>query len=563
MENSEIEGFAPEALNEWLKGPQGWVLFTPSDLLRSYLQQALPQEGLAATEDRVPVWSVTRNRIARDVLRVVGPRCYFSITEGLVNDPTSSLLSSWALGFRDHFFRRIHQEIERLLIERSESLETVLGELKQVEDSRVAPIQRALLGAWHKLRALGRSADHSFLPQTIRSALQIKRQLRTILEQHKTEEWPESERQNLVALEKGILESVNQITDVADESVDSVLRKIPFVYHEYRLRAADGAGLYRTDKMALVNDRRIDPIELDMPLYVALLIIRGTFGDETATRRRSDSITDRLRSEFRYFVAVDEATDFSAVELACMRLLAHPAFDSATFSGDLMQRMTGQGILEWSEVSKLVAAPERHELRFSYRQTKKLLKIAARLFERAIGRPAPFEAGFAESPADPDVLHCQCSSQASTAEWLVGRIGEVYELCGQSLPSIAILVPDEGYVNPVADLIRQPLLEAYGIDTEACLDGRILGTQSKVRVFSVRFIKGLEFEAVFFVAVDKMVAHSPDLLDRFLYVGLTRARSFLGLTTQSGMPMELTHVTDCFIHDSWKHLLPTPTGEFS
>ena len=78
-------------------------------------------------------------------------------------------------------------------------------------------------------------------------------------------------------------------------------------------------------------------------------------------------------NEFRYVVVVDEATDFSAIELACMRLLAHPIFNCATFSGDPMQRMTNQGIGDWQEISELVETPEFHELRFSYRQSKKSL----------------------------------------------------------------------------------------------------------------------------------------------------------------------------------------------
>jgi superfamily I DNA/RNA helicase len=214
--------------------------------------------------------------------------------------------------------------------------------------------------------------------------------------------------------------------------------------------------------------------------------------------------------------------------------------------------MTAHGIGDWPEISELVDQPESHELRFSYRQSKKLLKIAARLFEKSVGRPAPFEAGFAASPDDPEPLHHRTPSHDSAAQWLCKRVGEIYEICGQLLPSIAVLVPSEEEVAPLADLLREPLLEAYGIETEACLDGRILGTQTKVRVFSVQFIKGLEFEAVFFIGADRMAKIAPSLVERFLYVGLTRARSFLGVTTTSGFPSELAHVSNFFTHNSWK-----------
>jgi superfamily I DNA/RNA helicase len=328
---------------------------------------------------------------------------------------------------------------------------------------------------------------------------------------------------------------------------------LPVTYQEYRLRASEGGRFYRPDAIGAVNDRRLDPLELDTLIYVALLTVRGAFPRDDFAHRPGGGITQRLINEFRYVVAVDEATDFSAVELACMRLLAHPIFDCATFSGDPMQRMTGHGIGDWSEIGELVEAPESHELRFSYRQSKKLLKIAACLFEKSVGRPAPFEAGFAESPDDPDALHYQAPSREAVADWLTGRIGEIYQICGQLLPSVAVLVPSEDQVRALADQIRQPLLESYGIETEACLDGRILGTQAKVRVFSVQFIKGLEFEAVFFVSADQMAATTPGLLERFLYVGLTRARSFLGVTTASGLPQELAHVASFFVTNSWSN----------
>ena len=47
-------------------------------------------------------------------------------------------------------------------------------------------------------------------------------------------------------------------------------------------------------------------------------------------------------------------------------------------------------------------------------------------------------------------------------------------------------------------------------------------------------IKGLEFEAVFFVGLDRLVEQEPDLFDKYLYVGATRAATYLGVTV-SGM----------------------------
>jgi DNA helicase IV len=60
-----------------------------------------------------------------------------------------------------------------------------------------------------------------------------------------------------------------------------------------------------------------------------------------------------------------------------------------------------------------------------------------------------------------------------------------------------------------------------------------------VRVFSVEHIKGLEFEAVFFVDVDELATFYPDTYEKYLYVGVTRAATYLGMTCSNTLPSKL------------------------
>ena len=342
-----------------------------------------------------------------------------------------------------------------------------------------------------------------------------------------------------------------------EEALESALRKIPIVYQEYRLRAAEGGIFYHASAMGSVNDKRVDPIELDSLIYTALKVLRESIAGRDIIQRAGNSITQRLINEFRYVVAIDEATDFSSVELACMRLLSHPAFDCTTFTGDLMQRMTTEGIKNWDEIGDLVSpTPEIHHLKLVYRQSPKLLQIAAQLYQQAINQPPQFLAGYAGSVNDPDPLWFSEESNEKQADWIIKRIGELHKIWGESLP-IAIFVPSETDVTQTAELLSTPLFEEYGITVEACLQGRMLGTQANVRVFSIQYIKGLEFEAVFFLGTDRMATVSPELVDKFLYVGLTRARSFLAVITHNEFPQELSHVQHFFQQGSWEHLVPT------
>jgi UvrD-like helicase C-terminal domain len=67
----------------------------------------------------------------------------------------------------------------------------------------------------------------------------------------------------------------------------------------------------------------------------------------------------------------------------------------------------------------------------------------------------------------------------------------------------------------------------------------------------VQHIKGLEFEGVFFVGVDGLAERMPNLFDKYLYVGATRAAFYLGLTTGGPeLPAKMASLSSAFV-DRW------------
>lgn len=60
-------------------------------------------------------------------------------------------------------------------------------------------------------------------------------------------------------------------------------------------------------------------------------------------------------------------------------------------------------------------------------------------------------------------------------------------------------------------------LAAHNIQVIACREGQAVGQESNVRVFDIQHIKGLEFEAVFFVSIDQLATLHPALFDKYLY----------------------------------------------
>lgn len=261
---------------------------------------------------------------------------------------------------------------------------------------------------------------------------------------------------------------------------------------------------------------------------------------------------DRIASLLRTIVAVDEATDFSSVQLACMHALAHPRFNSFTLCGDLMQRLTSYGLSQWESLNALIPNVRVEVLSRSYRQSPRLLSVAADLYTMSVGKPAPFTSAYDESEYEqiPPLLLENAADVGKLAAWLCDRVIEIFEIHRRQLPSIAIFVAEETDIAPLHKAIAGPLAE-NAIDVEACPGGRILGNQAKVRIFSVGFIKGLEFEAVFFLNLDTMHQQNPGLVDKFLYVGLTRARTFLGVTSIGAFPATLDPIKPHFADANW------------
>ena len=105
-------------------------------------------------------------------------------------------------------------------------------------------------------------------------------------------------------------------------------------------------------------------------------------------------------------------------------------------------------------------------------------------------------------------------------------------------------------MQPIADALNAALLE-YNIQVSPCPQGQVMGNDNDVRVFAVEHIKGLEFEAVFFVGVDRLAELHPELFDKYLYVGTTRAATYLGITCDGVLPAPIARLRDFFV-PSWE-----------
>lgn len=333
---------------------------------------------------------------------------------------------------------------------------------------------------------------------------------------------------------------------------------VPGMYVRFRRQALrDGRHFQSDDASTLfLNRSLISSDEVDVLLLVMLRNARRIIQHAEGRRLQLTGQYDWLESiRGRYLtqVFVDEATDFSAVQLGCTIELSGPRLRSWFACGDLRQRITANGVQDDAEIAWLDKTTgvkiDLRRVDIGYRQSRRLRELSdalAGLLETGAGatRAPP-----GDEEADAWPLLGEGLSGDGLAQWLADRIHEVERGIGR-LPSIAVFVDGDDLIDPLIDATR-PLLEARNIPIVGCKEGRVVGDDQEVRVFDVQHIKGLEFEAVFFIGIDRLADRIPDLFQRFLYVGVTRAATYLGLTCERELPTQLEPLRPNFGAADW------------
>ena len=340
-----------------------------------------------------------------------------------------------------------------------------------------------------------------------------------------------------------VLSSARRFVNPVKRYIDG----IPKHYRAFRRQRLEEGAWYLKDGF---EARDIHPLELDVVLLV-ILRAAGELISRTNVQRNIDSspwsslkpILDHYRNQ----ILVDEVTDFSPIQLACMAALAHPRLRSFFACGDFNQRLTTWGTCSTEDLKWVLPDFEIREILVSYRQSKQLNDLARAMIlavhgtEQNVSLPKYVD----NDGVAPALL--ESASNEQVVKWLADRICEIERFVGQ-LPSTAIFVNAESEVTPIAEALNAALAE-HNIQVIACQEGQTVGQEINVRVFDIQHIKGLEFEVVFFVGIDRLAALHPRLFDKYLYVGTTRAATYLGLTCDGELPAPIDSMRNMFVND--------------
>ena len=357
---------------------------------------------------------------------------------------------------------------------------------------------------------------------------------------------PDAETIRRIGVDLRIARSLNRFVN----PIRSYVTKIPTRYRRYRRDQQDKGVWYENQGFGPAD---ITALEVD----VVLLSILRTCGLLIRDRRIASSIEEprfsflsAVSELFRTQILVDEVADFSPIQLACMSELCNPAIRSFFACGDFNQRITVWGSRTADDLKWVFPDFDLREIIVTYRHSRQLHEFAQGLLQISGD-------GLSNSQLPDDTNNEGVNpalglglSETDLVKWLAARIIEA-ERITKKLPSIAVLVNEESDVTPLAEKLNDALSN-HNIRCSACPGGKVRGQDNDVRVFDIQHIKGLEFEGVFFVDIDRLALRNQDLFDKYLYVGATRAATYLGMTCSGPtLPNKLSKLSTLFT-GSWR-----------
>lgn len=293
--------------------------------------------------------------------------------------------------------------------------------------------------------------------------------------------------------------------------------------------------------------------ELDVLILLLLKNLHAAYAHPMMLRRYREEISDMISSYCKALVLVDELTDFSPIQLSAMFYLAHPALKSFFACGDINQRLTSSGIQSEHEIQWAVPNIEIYRLTTTFRQTRVLHDLAERFLA------ADPDSSKEDSIVDKNLLDdvtCKpkllenADTLDSVGRWLADSLVEMIPYYEEAFPTVAIFVSDSEKIDRLTSwLNNDDVILDNNLVIEACKDGKTVSEKSKIGIYPISHIKGLEFETVFFIDVDDLASRDDSFL-RYLYVGATRSARFFGLTCKGTLPKMLENTRELF-GDNW------------
>lgn len=600
----------------------GWVFFSPTDLLCKYLKEDMAYEGLTQYEDKTHVWKdYLRKSLIRDDYKIAGSKCRFAFTNKYGED---GLLIGDQLQVAKNFQHYYLETLKNRLLKIASSDFSgyswkILGKLiaNECKEAKKAKDLPALYRILYKLNALKDQVMPSGVPavKDLVSTYEVKIEEitnRYLIEWEKDKSFfsklSDAEEDILdfddttvsvedvdeddtvdktddvtIELHKDVKRLIRRIASSKDDSTLSIEPLYQELYSLLKdkikredLKEISDIAFFNKEVYPCISNVEVFLLNVDFVCNTYLSFRKEMFDrkdsnwnldilgkmvsissknyihhDECClligtinnvlkrlarfSEERFNTFDGRFANAYRKHrkavIGVDEATDYSMIDYYAMSSLRHHQVSAVTLSGDMMQSMNEFGIKDWKLLQDPLLFEKIHvmNLKMSYRQGPKLIKLAHYLYHKSTGKRAPYSCYLKDEKMTPDPLWYQNNDIEEKASWISKRVLEVQEAYDK-VPSIAIFVNDEIEAQQLhSALKKEEILETAGIDVINCTANDELTAPDSIRIFLLNRVKGMEFEVVFFYNIDKVA--QAKLIDQYLYVGLSRATFYMAVAS--------------------------------
>ena len=316
---------------------------------------------------------------------------------------------------------------------------------------------------------------------------------------------------------------------------------LPKLYIDFRKEQYQNYKRLNHDKSRDIN-KEFSLFEVDIILFHFLRNVKFIVKNNIKLKNKLIEIT---KNKYRMQALIDEASDFTSIQIGAIYNITDPALNSIFVTGDLLQRTKRYGLSKWSELNYIADDFHVTELNTIYRHSYHMLELIKKLYESKFNQKAKFISAFSkfEDIAIPQKYNYV--SKKDHYEWVFDQIENERKKHTDSI-SLAVFVNSE-------EQIEEAFYHLDGIKTRKCnnlsftkcYEGLIVNN-SDVSIVNIEFIKGYEFESIFILDIDNTKSKSRSLIANLLYVAITRAASNLYVTYHKSFPKQLNFIEDMF-----------------
>lgn len=461
---------------------KSWYMFTPTELLKSYLKEAFNREGIPAPDNNVFIWHNFIQPVAREVIKILNTcnsKGFILTDKEYLQKIESAYLKDIYIVFINYVLKYYSVRFSKLVNDTIYKIDNIKNEILNCNLPYISKIISNFdLTKIKKIEKFNNRLEA--ISHLINCISDLNNDLISMIKQLNNEphlgysqdiqKFAYNKLQEMAKLMQNLANTIN---------ADIFIEKIKYAYAYFK---KEFKTKYYIDDS---DNKNISHNELDI-IVLAYLQFYNWFAQRNMLSKKK-VINDGIEKLHRAQIFVDEITDFSPIQIRIMSQLFSDSNKTFVGAGDFGQRLTNNGIssitdLQWAIPSVLI-----RKIEIPYRQSKQLYELSQKIinnYNENFKQPR-----YLDTNGLYPTVGFNLDSYDKKAYWLTKRICEI-EHQVKKLPSIAILVNKENEIKPLALAMNKYLLE-FNIQVDACLEGKILGYKNNIRIFSIDYIKGL------------------------------------------------------------------------